>query len=106
MNRQGCLKGHSPFLLRVHGFFNVLSGPLTLVLEQIGGEVSRTLDTNASVAQRAGEPIEEVVRRRVMKIDVVRIGEDEFHQSKGIVGTWPLPEVISRQIGFLIPLDL
>ena len=91
-------------LFGVHRFLDTLRRPLGLVLQNIGSEFGGTFNADASMAQGTRKAIEQVVRRRIVKVDIVAIRKDELHQPQRVRCTGSVAKLVVKPIGFS-PID-
>src|SRR5688572_3487434 len=65
---------------------------LPIPAQDMDGEFPRVLDPDAAVTEGAHILREQLLRGRVMHVDIVRIGKQELDSSQRIVISWRLPD--------------
>src|SRR5690242_21748468 len=90
-HRDGLVEIYLDRLVAFHGRVDFIHGPLRLIAQNPRREPHRVLHANASMTEVAARLQEQLRYGRTVQIDVVMIGEDEFDQTKRILGTGFLP---------------
>lgn len=80
VNGNGGLEGNVLFDFTMHGGFDHFRSPFGLVFKEIHGQFRRVFDANTSVAEVAADPVEQVVRGRVVNIDIELVRKKKLHK--------------------------
>src|SRR4051794_29553019 len=89
----------------MHRLFDFFNSPFGLIIKDIGGQIRSTFDANTAVTEVPSKPVEEIVGRRVVKVNIELIRKKKFHEPKRVPYTGLLSELILEIAGRVVPVD-